>query len=107
MTAYLERMLSEYGAEQSFVAAMNLHPVSREHQQKTMAFALQNHLQLVQSQSGTAAAIELVKEKLKIAADRRARGTFIRSTGIVTEILGWETGIEPATSGATVRCSAS
>jgi hypothetical protein len=76
MTAYLERMLSEYGAgdEQSFVAAMNLPPVPREDQQKTTAFALQNHFQMVQSQSGTAAAIELVKEKLKIAAHRRARG---------------------------------
>src|SRR5271157_4221449 len=31
----------------------------------------------------------------------------LSATAYVREILGWETGIEPATVGATVRCSAS
>jgi hypothetical protein len=78
MIAYLEHLLSQYGAgdEQSFVTAMNLPPVPREHQKLTTAFALQKRLQMVHSESGTAAAIELIKQQLNFAATRNSTGNF-------------------------------
>jgi hypothetical protein len=78
MIAYMEHLLSEYGAgnEQSFVTAMNLPPVPREHQKLTTAFALQKRLQMVHSESGTATAIELIKQQLNFAATRMSTGNF-------------------------------
>lgn len=78
ITAYLQHTLSAYrlGDEQSFAAAVNAAPVSKEHQQRTSAFAVRKHIQMVQSESGTAAAIALVRDQLKNADTRRASGHF-------------------------------
>ena len=78
ITAYLQHLVSAYesGDKESFVAAMELAPVSTKHQQRTSAFAVRKHVQMIQSQSGREAAIAFVRDELTNAAARRASGNF-------------------------------